>query len=211
LSSAGEAFPVFDSGRGKMRKTWKRVATFAMAGALAATTLVAVSAPANAACVSDRGYQYVINTTKPHGLILDGFGKPTITHNGTLDNETLSLAQGSTGTSEWSVNASVSGTAGFSFAVVDASVTATIGGSYTNSNSETQTVTVTITIRPKYYGILQGGVFRRVTTGHYFFDNGNCTYTTGSTITTKVPVTSDGSASATNTTGVVPWDQNNAG
>ena len=37
--------------------------------------------------------------------------------------------------------------------------------------------------------------------------HGNCTYTAGSTITTKIPITADGTAATTNTTGNVPWDQ----
>ena len=91
--------------------------------------------------------------------------------------------------------------------LIKASVTVTVGGSYTSSNTESATVTTTINVPSHQYGILQGGVFRRVTTGHYYFDYGNCTYTAGSTITTKLPITADGYAATTNTTGNVPWDQ----
>jgi hypothetical protein len=168
----------------------------------------AVDAPSPArpdVCASDRGYIY--DNVSNKGLVLDGFGTARIFQNGTGSNATQSLAQSSTGTSQWSVNGSVSGTSGFNFAVIKGSVTATAGGSYTSTHAETSTVTATITIPGHQYGILQGGVFRRVTTGHYYYDNGNCTYTAGSTITTKIPVAADGQAATTNTTGNVPWDQ----
>lgn len=177
---------------------------------LAASTIVLLTgAPALASapdgCISTRGYLYgsVVN----HGLVLDGMGTPKIFHNGTSSTATQSLAQSSTGTSQWSVNGSVSVTGSYEFGPIKAGVTATVGGSYTTSNGETQTVTATISIKPGYYGILQGGVFRRYTTGHYYYDNGNCTYTTGSTISVKIPVVADGYDSTTNTSGNVPWDQ----
>jgi hypothetical protein len=50
-------------------------------------------------------------------------------------------------------------------------------------------------------------VFRRYDTGHYGFDNGNCTVSNERTVTTKLPITADGFDTATNTTGRVPWDQ----
>ena len=105
------------------------------------------------------------------------------------------------------MNGSVSGSASYNFAVVSAAVTVTIGGSYASTSSTSQTVTAGMVVPNGRYGILQDGVFRRVSTGHYFFDNGNCTFTTGSTITTKLPYKADGYAATVNTTGRVPWDQ----
>jgi hypothetical protein len=172
-----------------------------MTGALVAGT----SGVAQAQCASDRGYYYYV--TSDHGLVLDGKGKPTIVHNGTKNNETLAMSQSSSGTVQWSVNGEVGGSGGVDFGIVKIGVENKIGGSYTQSNSESQTKTVTITIRPGYYGILQTGVFRRYTYGHYGFDNGNCTVSNERTITTKLPITADGSDSTTNTTGRVPWDQ----
>jgi hypothetical protein len=176
--------------------------------ATAATLLCAspVAALASAqACVSERGYQYGI--TKNYGKILDGKGTPKIYHNGSGRDSTFTLSQTESGTVDWSVNASITATVNYDFFAISGSVSATIGGSYAKSTSTSQTVSATITIPNNEYGILQGGVFRQHTYGHYFFDNGNCTYTTGSYIDTKIVYPSEGMSSAVNTTGTVPWDQ----
>lgn len=191
---------------GKTGGTLLGVITSAIIAApVLATPSVAHAGEGPLGCISDRGYNYdnVVN----RGLILDGKGTARIFQNNTASDATLALSQTASGTVQWSVNGSISGTAGYDFAVIKASVTAVVGGSYTTSNSVSQTVTVTITVHPHYYGILQGGVFRRYTSGHYYYDYGNCTYSTGSTIYTKLPVVADGYAATTNTTGVVPWDQ----
>jgi hypothetical protein len=173
-----------------------------LAGAFVAGPVAGV---ANAACVSDRGPYYYV--TSDHGLRLDGWGKPAIAHNGTQNNATLSMTQASEGTSQWLVNGELGGSTGFSWGPIKIGVEAKVGGSYSQTNSESQSKTLSITIRPGYYGILQTGVFRRYTTGHYGYDNGNCTFQPEKTITTKLPITADGYDTATNTTGNVPWDQ----
>ena len=187
----------------------KRCISYTALVLLAIGASVAVSTPASAAtsgCLSDRGNHF--DVTSNQGLRLDGFGSPRILYNGTSSPATLSFTQSSTGTSQWQVNGSVSGTAGFDFLAIKGGVTATVGGSYTSSNAVNQTTTVNITVPVNQYGILQGGVFRRITQGHYFYDYGNCTYSAGSWPTTKLPVTADGFATATNSSGNVPWDRN---
>lgn len=139
---------------------------------------------------------------------MDGFGKPRVLQNLSSGTNTITFTQTSTGTSQWQVNGSVSGTAGYDFAVIKAGVTVTVGGSYTTTNSVSQTTSINLPVPAGQYGILQGGVFRRITQGHYYYDYGNCTYSAGSYPTSKLPVVADGYATATNTTGNIPWDQN---
>jgi hypothetical protein len=64
-----------------------------------------------------------------------------------------------------------------------------------------------MSVQPGYYGIMQGGVFRRYTTGTYAYETSNCTTQQSSTINTKLPVTSNGVDTTTNKTGNIPWDQ----
>ena len=162
---------------------------------------------AQAGCLSQQGYVFNVISYSP--LRLDGFGKPKILQNNASTTATLSLSQQSSGTAEWSVNASVSVSAKYSFWVISGDVTATVGGSYTKSNYESQTVTISLPVPAHQYGILQGGVFRRPAYGHYYYDNGNCTFTSGEYINVKLPVVADAYADTTNSTGNVPWDQNN--
>jgi hypothetical protein len=156
-------------------------------------------------CVTQPGYQFdsIVN----HGLILDGKGVPKILHNGTKNPETLSFTQAASGTGQWSVNGSITATGGYDFEVIKSSVSVTIGGSYTKSTTVSETVSIKMTVPVGYYGILQGGVFRRYVTGHYYYVYGNCTVTAGSTIAVKLPFPNQGYDTTVNTTGKVPWDQ----
>jgi hypothetical protein len=156
-------------------------------------------------CATQSGYRFdsIVN----HGLILDGKGVPKILHNGTKNLETLTFTQTSSGTVQWSVNGSITATGGYDFAVIKANVSVTVGGSYTKSTTVSETVTVKMTVPVGYYGILQGGVFRRYVTGHYYYVYGNCTFTQGSTIGVKLPFPNQGYDTTVNTTGKVPWDQ----
>jgi hypothetical protein len=163
------------------------------------------SSAAPQVCSTQSGYRF--DNLVNHGLILDGKGTPKILHNGTKNSETLTFTQTASGTVQWSVNGSITATGGYDFAVIKASVSLTIGGSYTSSKTVSETVTVTMTVPVGYYGILQGGVFRRKVTGHYYYVYGNCTHTTGSTITVKLPFPNQGYDTTVNTTGKVPWDQ----
>jgi len=156
-------------------------------------------------CISQAGYiyGYIVN----HGLVFDGKGTPTIYHNGTTSNSTMTLTQTATGTVDWSVNGSITNTLGLSFKVVEVGLSTTFGETYTSSNSTAHTVSISITVPVSKYGILQAGAFRRYTTGRYYYDYGNCQYSTGTTYDTKVPVNADGYNSVVNSTGIVPWDQ----
>jgi hypothetical protein len=156
-------------------------------------------------CVTQAGYHF--DNLVNHGLILDGKGVPKILHNGTKNSETLTFTQTASGTGQWSVNGSITATGGYDFEVIKASVSVTIGGSYTKSTTVSEQVSLKMTVPVGYYGILQGGVFRRYVTGHYYYVYGNCTVTKGSTIAVKLPFPNQGYDTTVNTTGKVPWDQ----
>lgn len=172
-------------------------------GVLASSALVAVPGVANAQCVSDRYSSDTISTNK--GLVLQGVGDAGIHRNYGGGTVSYAVTSSGSGTSTWSVNAEVGGTAGYDFAVIKASVSIKVGGSHTTSRTATGSTAVTLSIPSNYYGIVQYGVQRRYTVGTYVYDNGYCTVTTRS-VYTKLPVTTNGSASVVNSTGNVPWD-----
>lgn len=161
--------------------------------------------PAPNAKACDSGYQY--NVITDHGRILDGKGQPTILQNNASTTATLELSQTESGTVEWSVNGSVTGTGSYDFAVISGSVAATVGGSYTSSEATDQTVRVSLPVPSREYGIIQGGAFRQSTYGHYYYLYGNCATGDSKYITTKVVYRAQGFADTTNSTGSVPWDQ----
>ena len=189
----------------------KRNMVLAVSAMVASGGFVALGpvSPASAKCASDRGWIYTV--VSDHHLLLNGFGKPTIYHNQTGSTATVTKSQTSTGTSTWSVNGEVEGSGEFSFKVIEAGVKLKLGGSYSSSNSESQTVSATYKVPNKRYLVLQGGVFRRYTTGDYYYDDGNCHQKHLERIRSKISVNSDGQDAVVNKTGDVPWDQHNEG
>lgn len=172
--------------------------------AVASTAIVAVPGVASAQCASDKFTKYTMSSNR--GLVLQGLGSPAIHRNYGGGTVSYTVTQSGSGTSAWSVNAEVGGTAGFDFYAVKAEVSLKVGGSYTNSKTTSGSVAIGLSIPANYYGIAQFGVQRRYTAGTYEHDDGYCHYTSRS-IYTKLPYTVNGSASVVNSTGVVPWDQ----
>jgi hypothetical protein len=175
------------------------------AAVLAGSGSAQVASASTYICQSTPGWYYAVTTN--HGLVFDGKPTAVITHNGTQNTETLTKSVSSTGNVGWSVNGSLSISGGYDFGVVSSGVKLSVGGSYSSSTSSTQTSSVSITINPGYYGIIQGGVYRRWTTGTYAYETSNCTTQQSTTIDTKLPLTADATDTATNKTGTIPWDQ----
>src|SRR5438105_648527 len=111
-------------------KRGKRLSATVLSLALSMSVPGVIAAgPALAHCVSPAGSYYQVVTN--HGAILDGRGVPYVIHNTTGRDASFSMTQSESGTVQWSVNGSISGTAGFNFWVIKASVEAKVGGSYT--------------------------------------------------------------------------------
>lgn len=187
----------------------KRIGAVATATATLSGLLVALPAVANAGCVSDRGYIYTV--TKNYGKVLDGTGTLYTYKNYGVGTTTVTASSTTTYSTavDWSVNASISGTGGYDFGVIKASVQGTLGTSisYTTSSSVQGSLSVSMSVPAGDYAVYQDGLMRQKTYGHYYYDNGNCTYTAGSYITTKLVIPGKAAASAVNTTGNVPWDE----